>query len=338
MLNINFKQQYRSLPELVLYLLIYLIMFISFLNRDLNVGSDTLSYFNDFQNLKLKNVEYGWYFLNICAKYLSGNFYVLLGICITIIISLLDRSLKYYSAYPLIALMMFLAICFALYFNILRQSIAMSMIYAFSIPYIIQKKLIKFLFSIGLAVSFHTSAIIFLPLYFFTFRLLGKKYYLIIWFISLFFLITQSLTVLDVFVSQFSKILSLYISQDYFDSIEKYVVERNYYATLMFNLFIFFPILYYNYIKENSKVVILFNIYFWGIILANLTLQHYVFERVIVYFYPAAIFLTVNLAFQLKKNKLNLASNIILIYSVIFSMFYFFKTFYFGNAGEVLNP
>lgn len=71
-----------------------------------------------------------------------------------------------YSKMPFLSLIIYVALDFyAFNFAGLRQGIAMALIF-FSYKYIVENKTFKYLFCILLATLFHTSAIVFLPVYF----------------------------------------------------------------------------------------------------------------------------------------------------------------------------
>lgn len=323
---------------LVLLSVIYLSMIGSFVFRDLSVGSDTQTYYEDFHHLELKNLEWGWFFLNYLVYQIFGDFKALLAICGIFTIYFLNKSLKNFAFSPLLSLFLFTFVCFLLYFNILRQCLALSIFYYFGIKYIKEEKLIPFLISIFIAISFHTSAVVLLPFYFMTNKLLKIKFYWLIWILSLIILLSQSSGLLDYIIENLSSFSGL-ISQNYLTVNEFYYQEesRNIYSLLVFNLFILISLIYFNKLKKNRLEIIFFNLYFWLILLTNITHQHYVLRRSIVYSYAALAFLLPNLKIILSKDGDKYKSILLKILIIAFAIFYFVKTYYLGNAGEIFN-
>ncbi|MGE7614592.1 EpsG family protein [Paenibacillus sp. NPDC101420] len=132
-----------------------------------NVGRDYLSYEIIYKN------EYGWYnyeFLYTLStnffKFLNAPFWVFnvfLGFIIFYLMYLISKDLN--IGYEKIVLYFILTGQLFVSFNLVRQTIA-AMIIMFAFRYITRKNIIKYAIGVIIASLFHTSAIIFIPLYF----------------------------------------------------------------------------------------------------------------------------------------------------------------------------
>ena len=163
---------------------IYIALFFLFcLNvcRDYSVGTDYgLNYKriydqseanNLLMNMKLsdgdvgRSVEIGWTALQYEMKVLGLSFAYVNFVVASIIIFFLFLSLKQ-SPIPMLSIVLYVLLFryFASY-NILRQSVAV-IIFLYSIKYIVSEEFLKYLFFCALAMCFHLSALLLLPLYF----------------------------------------------------------------------------------------------------------------------------------------------------------------------------
>lgn len=113
--------------------------------------------------------ETGWTFLNIFISYFTANRYIFILTITLITYTLLFVSLKRYATnYPL-ALIFFFGLWFFFTFTYLRQVLSATFVWL-SLPYIIKRKLWKFLIFAFLGMTLHKSAAIFVPVYFLVHR------------------------------------------------------------------------------------------------------------------------------------------------------------------------
>lgn len=109
--------------------------------------------------------EIGFDVYNICIAFFTSNRYIFILITTLIIYLLLFVSFKkYLTNYP-IGLFFFMALWFFFTFTYLRQVMA-ACIGFLSLNYVVERKLYKFLIVVGIAATFHNSALILLPFYF----------------------------------------------------------------------------------------------------------------------------------------------------------------------------
>lgn len=196
------KPQRTNAKELTLGLMVFmtfLALFVAF--ADMLGGFDRYIYgqlfddladmiSNDDYNLSksliadLFHHEYGYQAYNFILALITENRYTFIIITTFIIYFLLFKSIKKYCSYYPIAVILFLGLWFFFTFTYLRQVIGATIAWL-SIQYIIKRDLKKFLLVCLIAVSFHNSAIIFIPLYWLPIRKFNKRNVIIIMIIAL---------------------------------------------------------------------------------------------------------------------------------------------------------
>lgn len=139
------------------------------------------NYMNDFIQDEV-HFEIGYAMLNFIAKEVFSSYSGLLFLIATIIVFLKYFTIYQYAAYPLVGL-------FINFINFngdlfpVRQMIAVA-ICAFAVRYIIQRNQIYFILFVICAMSFHISAIIFLPAYYIFYLKIGNKKFVVLLLLS----------------------------------------------------------------------------------------------------------------------------------------------------------
>jgi putative membrane protein len=113
--------------------------------------------------------EFGYVFLNVILSHITPNRYIFILLVTVIIYILFFFSIKEYTENYPFACILFLALMFFFTFTYLREVIGVGVGWL-SLKYIYQRNLKMFLFLMFIALSFHNSAIIFLPMYFIPIR------------------------------------------------------------------------------------------------------------------------------------------------------------------------
>lgn len=134
-----------------------------------DVGQDYLSYRNSIINLDSN--FYNSEFINRGLFYVAHLFglpqiYFIITTCIIFLI--INTTIKRYSNYYTLSFLIFLSfpLFFANSLTIIRQFVAMSIVF-YSVKYVIEKRsFFKFSILILFAIGFHTSAIVALPIFF----------------------------------------------------------------------------------------------------------------------------------------------------------------------------
>ena len=110
--------------------------------------------------------EYGYVLLNILISHITANRYIFILLVTFIIYGLIYKSFsEYLENYPL-GMILFLGLMFCFTFTYLREVIAVSISW-YAMRYAVKRNFWKFILFTSLAISFHNSAVIFLPFYFF---------------------------------------------------------------------------------------------------------------------------------------------------------------------------
>ena len=194
--------------------------------KDINIGSDMGFYWQyvkdqlyvSFQNLDFSRFEIGYKVLTKLITMVTLNKQIYLFIISCIATTSIGVVAYKYSKMPFLTILLYLSFGFYNFnFSGLRQAMAFGVV-MFSYKYIQEKKLLKYIITMLLAMSFHTSAMVFLPAYFLkNIKLTKQKIYLIV--------------ILDIiifiFKAQIFNVISIFIYDNYT------IVETNSYAWMM---------------------------------------------------------------------------------------------------------
>ncbi len=121
--------------------------------------------------------ESGYVVLNWIVAFLGMDFHGFLIIHAAICVTVVGRFIYKYSDDPMMSMLMFLSLGFFTYlFGILRQTLAMT-VFMLAIPFIRDRKPIKYFLMCLLAFTIHRAAIIVVPLYFiYNVKITKKRY------------------------------------------------------------------------------------------------------------------------------------------------------------------
>lgn len=152
--------------------------------RSWNIGNDTLPYVGTFietinnWNFLHTHMEKGYIFYNKLVSFFTLNPQGILVANALVITGSILLFIKRYSVSLLFSVLFFVILQFDSTMNIMRQYISVSII-LFSMPFIIKRRLIHYIICCVIATTFHTSAILALPLYW-LYNLRFKMQYLMI--------------------------------------------------------------------------------------------------------------------------------------------------------------
>lgn len=174
--SLNMKtQRFLFLTIAFLHLMFMHTFFDASLFPDL---SNYYEYFNSFgNNYEAVKLEIGWYFLNRVLHSISNNNFILLFFVSFVMLLSYIITINRYSAIPWLSIFIILCTVFYDSLFVLRQHLAIP-ICLMSIPYIIERKPIKFILLTLLAVSFHYSALVWFLAYFIYLLNINKGFYL----------------------------------------------------------------------------------------------------------------------------------------------------------------
>jgi hypothetical protein len=256
------------------FFIVYLILFAGFRP---GVGYDFDSYlliFNNFSILSFAvgNIELGFLSLMFLSKELSDDFNIFLLLVATISIIVKFQVIKKYSPYLFISVLLYFTQEFlARDFGNIRQGLAIAFT-AYSVQYAYERELFKFLILLFIATLFHTTAIVFIIIYF----VHGVKLSHIFIFISIFlaFVFGQ---ILD--TNNIVYILSLINNEYILTKLSDYTSQTDYSSALgitpglfqrilIFSIFVLYErvfikqTVYYYLIRNISFIGILFFLFF----------------------------------------------------------------------------
>ena len=139
--------------------------------RSWDIGNDTHTYINAFifsgtyPELLRTHMEAGYLFFNRFLHLFTSNPQALLITTSIFIIGAWLKTLYKYSLSLSFSVLLFVILEYSTTLTMIRQEIAISII-LLAIPFIIRRQLFFFLLMVALAVSFHTSAVFAVVLYF----------------------------------------------------------------------------------------------------------------------------------------------------------------------------
>lgn len=262
--------------------------------RAIDIGSDTEKY------VKFYNLSKNFSLIEIllCKNWVIEPGYGLLmklivtlnipsQVFLIIVAAVINGGFTYFiykeSKAPLISTIIFLgAEFFILSFTALRQMIAVMLILN-SFKYIKQKKLFKFICMVLLASTFHKTALIFLPAYFFKDIKITKKVML---FCLIVFFIVQLIGI---------PVLTFLIKQFYYDS---YLISTGggFTQTLVILVYLLFGLYFYKHVERENHILYIF-IYI-AFLIQSLACRINMAGRLMWYYY---IFLVIFLPMIIEK-------------------------------------
>jgi hypothetical protein len=306
--------------------------------RDFQVGADTLAYKRRFENadnipylksLKNQGNEPGYGTLVWIVRALTPDFRILLFICFSFIfisqLSLIKKiQFSFFTAFVYFVFVFTLILqSLCLLRNILAVCIAL---YAFF--FLVNKKYFSALVLTLIAVTFHFSAAICLPVYFMS-RFFAKKYFSV-----------KKIIYFTIFAFLAILILSFIIKQiitAHFGRYAHYVVgASNYVGTgLTINTFLFYfliavlCILKWNkLVKHNEHNQIMFAVLMTGFLILPLELIVSAFYRMLFFIQPAAFFLISEVFSVSKITRKTMFLNLLIRCTLLLAMFYYLYSFF----------
>lgn len=307
-------------------LLIYI--FSAFRN---GIGVDTAVYDYIFTQIRLWgstsfNIEEGYFLLNRIALCIGEEFYIVLLLSFGITLFFAYEFVTYFvpEKYRGISLMVFVSSSFYFVYALsgIRQGIAMSLV-LYSIRYIVERKKYFFLLFILLAMCFHKSAIVFLPVYWIGNREIPYKLVLAGAFMAF---------LGRTFVSDLFFYIGPYLQGHYSVYTELYCGDANSNSGLgiIGRIFFWLGVAYFyqkNSLTADVKSVVLYNIYILGIILYIGCLNVDILIRISEYFLSTSIaVIPLSMAsLQMKYRHVYICFIILLLTGLFFSFILFEK-------------
>lgn len=306
--------------------------------RATNIGADTtvyLSALNYYKALPHSEIlsaklvypfdfEIGYFFFTkLCAFLNFGESAFLTTIAIIIYVPIF-KFIYDYSENPLISVLVYFAFgCFGYSLGIFRQMIALS-ICATGFKHVMNRNFLKYLFYIIFAMTFHTTAIIALPIYWIKKIKISNK--LIIFF---------AVEIIFLLFSRYIVMLSIRLFSNYSSYINSKYDNQGGSYIMLFLLNIIFILAYYRYYinkeKLNNVIDVSVKITMIAILIQVLSYSMEIFGRLVPYYSIYLVVLIPDLVNSfMKKNT------ILIHFCAIFALL---LIFYITTVnGQTLNP
>jgi len=277
--------------------------------RAIDVGTDTIhykTYFDRIASGENLSVEIGWITLNKIIQLFDGSYQLLVFLVSLLTIIPIYFTLKKHSVNPLFSLFLYFTLYFYFYsFNISRQTLAISFV-LLAFTYLLNKKKVVYILLILLASTFHTSALITLPLLF-VHKIPDIK---IIYVVSIVIAAFIGLLSTNLIFSQISH--TAY--SGYVDKIELKNVAGNASYLLILNTFFIFILLI------TKKRELFFKIFFIYVVLSNLIIRIPFSNRLLLYFAIIQILYLPQLIYNSEEKNKPILISIIILYAYIIFM------------------
>lgn len=276
------------------FLCIPILLFTLLLGYRHNVGIDWIHYKSDLEIYLIggssRIYEYAFQYFFFIIKYFNWNYVALfMFIAFFQIVFLLERGKDFGFIFPFMLFFFFTMGNFIYCINIMRQMIALSIIFWGS-RYIVQKNIYKWVFTCAFAMLFHKTAIIALPFFFLNRNIFRNQTILITTLISVYFVFN------NILFNQLENLLSyvnlLFGRETTVETLvtqerESQVASGSGLFTLAINAYYLFMLFHYKecgeYFKEKG-FYLFFNLASIGIVLFPIVSSNILMDRTLYYF------------------------------------------------------
>lgn len=305
-----------------IYIIGCLLMITFSIFRDITVGADTgwysqcFIYINRFGTLR-QALSFGWeplyIVINRVIGYFTENEYIFLAAISFLIIVPIFRSIRRYSSFPIMSLLIYLALGYYYGSNgVFRLWLSIAIL-TFSYKYIIDRNFIKFMIVCCIAFFMHRTAIVFVPAYFLYNMKINDK-------------ILFSGILAGGFLGMFGDRIVLFLNQ--FARIQTY--EHGFNGGIANLVFIWMCLLIiYFFIKGreiSDKERLFFNMLWIAAIMQPISLSFSIWSRIVNYFAFSLVYLipnTIDTYLDTIDNKShNLWAILLMLSVVLFLRFY----------------
>jgi hypothetical protein len=318
---------YRKYLSSFLYWTIALFLILIAGLRPIGLDKDSISYAKIIQssidvNLQDKEPAF-WIIKHFNDIFFSGDVHTFFLIFATLGISIKFLAIKKISKMPLLSVIVYLSIYFILHeMTQIRAGVAAGF-FLLSIPDIYDRNFRKFIIKALLAISFHYSAIVMLPLYFLNPKRLNIIFLLLptIGFILAIFNLSQFflLNFINILPNFLAYKIQIYLELLKLGEHSEISIINIYYCFLLFSIYIFYFLLIKNKIKIKSNYDIIF------IKILSISLfTFYFFSNVPVFAYRISEFLNVVVIVFFANLILYFNQKNLVFYIMILFLFYMF--------------
>jgi hypothetical protein len=321
---------YRKYLSSFLYWTIALFLILIAGLRPIGLDKDSINYANVIQssidvNLIDKEPAF-WIIKHFNDIFFSGDVHTFFLIFATLGISIKFLAIKKISKMPLLSVIVYLSIYFILHeMTQIRAGVAAGL-FLLSIPDIYDRNFRKFIIKALLAISFHYSAIVMIPLYFLHPKKLNVVYILlpIVGLISAYFDLSKTLlsNLANLAPDFLAYKINIYLTLLELGEHSEISIINIYYSVLLFSIYFFYFLIIKNEIKIKSNYDIIF------IKILSISLfTFYFFSNVPVFAYRISEFLNVVVIVFFTNLILYFNQKNLVFYMMILFLFYmFYKT------------
>lgn len=320
--------------QIIILSFLFCTLFLFFIFRDINVGTDTklyIKYFNSFTNHteKVLSIQYTYFLFNKIIGFFTKNYEFLFLAYASVLFTFLFKSIKRLSPIPLISLLLYSLIYYCQDLNILRQGI-ITVIFFSSFPILIKSPLKLCIFICFLATIQHAALIYFL---FFLIYLRDKPYFLkllfVLWTLSIFIFITNKTLIVYIFPYLYQITSKLGMPNYFMSGILLLDINWSGYSVYLYNGI---SVLLWHNIQTISKhkiQYILFISFMIGQIISNLFIHIKSIER-LSYFFMFSIIFIIPYLIRHSTHK-----RIYTTISLLLAFLYFYQKFILSHQGHI---
>lgn len=331
------QTNHKGLSKIVFWLSIIMPLLVA-ANR-YGIGTDYFNYMDMYNSITSDNnimksiinyrsIEPGWIILNYMVKYIFDDYKYVFIISSFFTLFFSFKAIYNFKDKINLGLSMFIFMC-TLYltsFNIIRQSLAVAIVF-FGYKYIEEKKVFKYLLFMCLAICFHYSALVFLPMYWFLDKKITnttriKKYILY----AAFIVFIMYFNTLINSVANMSENLSRYSEYNSTDNIK--IAFSNIINKLPILIIIFLNIK--NLRKMKSFISESVSLYYLAVLLTVLAPQSTTLGRICMYFQMSQIII---LPAIVKNQKKTGYKNLIIVLIILYFATFWVISYILNNYG-----
>lgn len=330
------KKKVRKLKKIIFFTIALLLTLLPSI-RSKEVGTDTDSYVRifesteKFQDILLFKMEVGYSIFSFVCSYLFTNYFFLLTIIAFVVVITYTRIIAYFSQNYFLSFYIYITSgIYVFFFNGARQGIAAALT-TYSIIYIVEKRIFQYIILILIAISFHKTAVIMLPIYFLVNRPNSYKFNLLIIIITLLII-----TNLQSFVGLITGIDDRY--ESYGEN-----SEGGGLLTILFNILLGFVFLFLKkFIKKKLDIYNIFlNLYLLCMIISIVALfaqsNPSGFLRLTIYFSWTTIFMWPIVIMNINQQGFRLLLYLLII--IFYGIYFYFSLLMFSNMVPfTINP
>jgi hypothetical protein len=233
------------------------------------------------------NIEFGYFLLCSILKQFGFGIQFLFFIVVLFNVTIITKALKHYTQYVVVGLWLYYCFLYVtVEFSLIRQALAVSICF-YAFRFVVSKEWVKYFLFIFIAFSFHRSALVMFPLYFFFKTRFSNKTILILvisgsllMLLKIKWLYSSILFVSGIFGDAFYQRALFYMNSGVF-GVSRTVgvtfffltfllllfmwkrkeIESKKYGNLFFNIFVVYLVIFY-YLYEFYEISVRFNLYF----------------------------------------------------------------------------